>query len=54
MPSLCKKKLLGKVAYFENKVVIIGGEADATAEVAKIGEWKWEIFDILEEIALKH
>jgi len=39
------KRILCKVAKFNEIIYVVGGHADKTCEMAKIGEWQWKEFE---------
>ena len=39
------KRILCKVAKFNDVIYVVGGHADKTCEMAKIGEWEWKEFE---------
>ena len=44
------KRILCKVAKFNDVIYVVGGHADKTCEMAKIGEWEWKEFEGYEKL----
>ena len=43
-------RILCKVAKFNDRIYVIGGHADKTCEMAKVGEWEWKEFEGYEKL----